>query len=224
MNLLLFDIDGTLISTGGAALRAADLAFENIYGVKNVMANITADGKTDYLILNEMFQNGLGRGYTAQESEVIFNEYLRILDKDLNNGGNITVLPGVVDLLDRLVDKNDVVLGLATGNIERGAWTKLKHCGLDRYFSFGGFGSDAQQRETLVRAGIERGRRAADRHLYNIYVIGDTPRDIIAGKAAGASTVGVSTGVYSYKQLESHNPEYLFNDFSNIDSFLNILQ
>ncbi|NIT14217.1 MAG: HAD hydrolase-like protein [Candidatus Dadabacteria bacterium] len=223
MYLLLFDIDGTLINTGGAALRAAELAFENIYDVKNVMAGITADGKTDYLILNEMFNNGLGRDYSHREADVIFSEYLQILDDLLQDGCKIEILPGVVDLLDELSDRDDVVLGLATGNIEQGAWIKLKHSELDRYFAFGGFGSDSENRVQLVRAGIERGRRYADRHLYDIYVIGDTPRDIIAGKAAGATTVGVSTGMYSYKQLESHNPEHLFDDLSDIDSFLSII-
>ncbi|HSG30511.1 MAG TPA: HAD hydrolase-like protein [Thermodesulfobacteriota bacterium] len=223
MNLLLFDIDGTLISTGGAALRAADRAFENIYGVKNVMANITADGKTDYLILNEMFQNGLGRGYTEKESELIFNEYLTILDNNLNNGASVTVLPGVTNLLDEITDRDDTVIGLATGNIEQGAWIKLRHCGLDKYFSFGGFGSDAEHRATLVSAGIERGRRVADKHLEKILVIGDTPLDITHGRAAGALTVGVCTGRYSCDELGAHSPDYLFSDLTDTHSLIDIL-
>jgi len=223
MKLLLFDIDGTLIKSGGAAIKAAELAFENIYNVKNVMNGIRADGKTDPLILKEMFKKGLNRDFTMNEAEIIFGEYLKILDLKLQNGNKITVLPGILELLNELLDKQDVILGLATGNIEQGARVKLKYSGLDHFFSFGGFGSDSENREQLIRAAIERGRRVADRHLDKIFVIGDTPLDITCGRAAGAITVGVCTGTYNYGQLESHNPDFLFKDLLDTDSFINIL-
>lgn len=223
MNLLLFDIDGTLINAGGTALEAAELAFENIYNVKNVMAGIRADGKTDYLILKEMFSKGLNREYTMPEADVMFDEYLKTLDSILQNGNNIEILPGIVDLLNTLSEKDDVLLGLATGNIERGAWTKLKHCGLDGYFTFGGFGSDSENREELIRTAIYRAENIAVDKLEKMFVIGDTPLDIQHGRAAGAITVGVSTGYYSYDQLESHNPDYLFADLLDIHTFVDIL-
>lgn len=223
MKLLLFDIDGTLITTCGAAIGAADKAFENIYKIKDVMEGIRADGKTDYLILREMFRSGLNRDYTHSEAEVMFKEYLSILDTKLSTGGMVKVLPGITELLDELCDRDDVVLGIATGNIEQGAWIKLKHCGLERYFSFGGFGSDSENREILVRAAIDRGRRHADRHLDAIFVIGDTPLDIIHGRAAGAKTVGVSTGRYSADDLHAHGADYVFPDLMDTDSFLGIL-
>ena len=223
MILLLFDIDGTLIKSGGAAIKAAELAFEKIYNVKNVMNGIRADGKTDPLILKEMFKQGLNRDFTMNEAEIIFGEYLKILDLKLQNGNKITVLPGILELLNELLDKQDVILGLATGNIEQGARVKLKYSGLDHFFSFGGFGSDSENREQLIRAAIERGRRVADRHLDKIFVIGDTPLDITCGRAAGALTVGVCTGVYSYGQLQSYDPDFLFNDLLDTDSFINIL-
>ena len=223
MNLLLFDIDGTLITTGGAAVKAAERAFENIYNVKDIMDGIRVDGKTDPLILKEMFSSGLKREYTAKEASTIYDEYLRILDTNLQNGNTIKVLPGIFELLSELSDKNDITLGIATGNIERGAWIKLGHCNLDGYFSFGGFGSDSANREELIRTAMERGRRFADRHLHKIFVIGDTPLDITSGRAAGAITVGVSTGIYSYSQLQSHNPDYLFSDLVDTRSFMDIL-
>jgi len=109
------------------------------------------------------------------------------------------------------------------GNIERGAWVKLKHCELDSYFSFGGFGSDSEDREQLIRIAIDRAKNIANREIEKIFVIGDTPLDIIHGRAAGALTVGVSTGVYSYGQLGSYKPDFLFNDLLDVNSILNIL-
>jgi phosphoglycolate phosphatase-like HAD superfamily hydrolase len=223
MNLLLFDIDGTLINTGGAAIKAAELAFENIYNVANVMNGIRADGKTDPLILKEMFIKGLNRDYSLKEAEIIFEEYIKILNTRLSNSEKLEVLPGIYELLDELSDQKDIILGLATGNIEQGAWIKLRHSDLDGYFSFGGFGSDSENREQLIRIAIDRAENITGNKIEKIYVIGDTPLDIVAGRAAGALTVGVCTGVYNYAQLESHNPDFLFNNLLDTHSFINIL-
>jgi len=223
MKLLLFDIDGTLLLTGGAASNAVDKAFERLYNVKNIMSGIKVDGKTDPIILEEMFKKGLNREFSSDEAEFVFHEYISLLDAELEKAENFRVMPGIYDLLDYLVGYENILLGIATGNIEQGAWAKLKYCGLHNYFSFGGFGSDSANREQLIRVAIKRANIDCDNSIESTYVIGDTPLDIIHGRAAGALTVGVSTGSYTYLELEKYNPDFLFNDLKNTKAFLGII-
>ena len=223
MKLLLFDIDGTLLSTSGAGIKAADKAFEKIYKIKNVMSGIKTDGKTDPMILKEMFVAGLKREYRQSEADLIFDEYLRFLDSELLNGGKIDILPGIYELLVLLSTDSENLLGVATGNIEPGAWLKLRHCGLDKFFKFGGFGSDSDCREKLILKAIDRSRDYSLSRIEKIYVIGDTPLDIIHGRAAGALTVAVATGRYTRSELLSHEPDFIFDNLNNSADFLDIL-
>lgn len=223
MKLLLFDIDGTLLSASGAATKAADMAFEKFYSVKNVMTGIRSDGKTDPLILKEMFNNGLNRDYFEHEADLVFNEYLHLLNTELSNGSKIILMPGIDLLLNILSARDDILLGVATGNIEQGAWIKLRHGGLNRFFDFGGFGSDSHNRELLIRKAMERSQDFYGGNITEVFVIGDTPFDIIHGRAAGAITVGVSTGHYTYGQLSEYSPDYLFHDLTDSAAFLDIL-
>jgi len=225
MKLLLFDIDGTLISSGGAATKAVNRAFEKIYGVRNAMEGIRADGKTDPLILREMFNSVFKRDSSEGEADNIYREYIGFLSEELVNAKNFTVMIGIPELLSFFSERSDIKLGIATGNIEQGAWIKLRHSGLDSYFNFGAFGSDSEQREMIIRIAIERGER-----LYNerkgyekVIVIGDTPQDIIHGRLAGAEVLAVSTGSYSKVELEYFNPHYLIEDFKDTDSAIKIL-
>lgn len=223
MKLLLFDIDGTLLSTSGAGIKAADMAFEKIYNIKNVMSGIKTDGKTDPMILKEMFAVGLKREYLQSEADLIFDEYVWYLDSELLNGGKIDILPGIYELLTLLSNDANNLLGLATGNIKPGAWLKLRHSGLDKFFKFGGFGSDSEYREKLIRKAIERSRDYCHSGIDKIYVIGDTPLDIIHGSAAGAITVAVATGRYTKSELLSHKPDYIFDNLHNSMDFLDII-
>ena len=159
MKLLLFDIDGTILLTGGAGTRAANRAFEKIHGVGDAMAGIDAAGKTDPLILREMYGNGLSRDYSDDEAEELYGEYVLFLEEEIENC-RIDIMPGIPYLLDRLSSRTDVMLGIATGNIERVARIKLRKSGLDSHFSFEGFGSDSGSREALIRVAIERGKTA----------------------------------------------------------------
>ena len=220
MNLLLFDIDGTLIHSFGAGQKAADLAFESAFGVKDGLGDIRTDGLTDPIILNKMFQRSFARNYEPVESELFYEKYLYFLDQQLSSSNKVDVLPGVFDLLEDLIEREDSVLGLGTGNIEQGAWIKLDYAGLKKYFTFGGFGSDADSRDELIRVGINKGKDILeDGSSYdNILVIGDTPLDIINGKAAGAKTVGVATGHYNIDDLKEYKPDILLNDLTE---FLN---
>ncbi len=226
MKLILFDIDGTLLISDGAGTRAANRAFEAIHGVANVMEGIDAAGKTDPLILEEMYRNGLERSYTSIEAEELYALYVGYLEEEVAKSREFTVMPGVRPLLGLLGDKQDVVMGVATGNIERGAMIKLGHCGLDRHFKLGGYGSDSAIRQELILIAIERAKchLQYNKEFQKVFVIGDTPHDISHGKAAGAITIAVATGSYTAKQLDEHEPDYLFDDLSKTDLVFEIFE
>lgn len=223
MKLLLFDIDGTILLTDGAGTRAINRAFEKLYGLRDAMAGIDAAGKTDPLILSEMFGNGLSRRYTEDEAKEIYREYVLFLEEEILKAP-IDIMPGIPFLLENLSSRKDVILGIATGNIEHGARIKLKRAGLDGHFTVGGFGSDSDNREALIRVAIERAKNHTKdgRDFDKVYVIGDTPYDIIHGRAAGAVTVAVATGRYSPPELREHEPDYLFDHLADYDNVIGI--
>ena len=217
MKLLLFDIDGTLIMPRGVGQLAADQAFEKLYGIKNIMNNIDTCGKTDPLILHEMFIKAFNRGFYENEEKEFFDEYLIQLEVVLETEERLPVLPGVYELLEHLNNRPDTVLAVGTGNIESGAWLKLKYAGLKKYFTFGGFGSDSEDRERLLKIAIIKGRMKYNNNnnFDKVFVIGDTPMDIIHGTRTGAETIAVATGLYSKSELEDHNPHHLLDDLNN---------
>lgn len=223
MKLLLFDIDGTILLTNGAGTRAANRAFEKIYGHAGAMDGVDAAGKTDPLILREMFGNSLSRDYTAEEAEELFGEYVIFLEEEVAKS-SIDIMPGIPYLLDNLSMRKDVFLGIATGNIEHGARIKLKRAGLDGYFRSGGFGSDSWNREELVRAAIRRakGLLTDGNDFERIFVIGDTPHDIVHGRATGAVTVAVATGRYSAAELLEYKPDYIFEHLADYENVIKI--
>ena len=225
MKLLLFDIDGTLLVTNGAGTRAANRAFEKIYGIKGAMNRIDAAGKTDHIILEEIFLNELNRDFSQPEAEELYKLYVPFLEEETNRS-TTTIMPGIRELLEALSSREDMVLGVATGNIEQGAWIKLRSAGLHKHFKFGGFGSDSHSREQLILKAFERARNHIDKEteFKKKFVIGDTPYDINHGKAAGATTVAVATGTYTRTQLEEHRPHHLFDDLNNLDSVLQIFE
>jgi len=223
MKLLLFDIDGTILLTNGAGTRAANRAFEKIYGHGDAMAGIDAAGKTDPLILREMFGNGLSRDYTEAEAEEFYGEYVVFLEDEVERSP-IEIMPGITHLIEKLSSREDLVLGIATGNIERGARIKLRRAGLDRHFRAGGFGSDSWNREELVRVAIRRAKSLLTNgnDFEKIYVIGDTPHDIIHGRASGAVTVAVATGRYSSGELREHDPDHVFEHLADYENVIRI--
>ena len=223
MKLLLFDIDGTILLTNGAGTRAANRAFEKIYGHPGAMDGVDAAGKTDPLILREMFRNMLSRSYADDEAEKLFEEYVIFLEEEVGNSP-IDIMPGIPYLLEKLSSREDLMLAIATGNIERGARIKLRRAGLDGHFKTGGFGSDSWNREELIRVAIERakGLLTAGEDFERIYVIGDTPHDIVHGRATGAVTVAVATGRYSAAELSEHEPDHIFEHLADYEKVVGV--
>ncbi len=225
MKILLFDIDGTLLKTDGAGTRAANRAFEKIYGIKGAMSKIDAAGKTDPIILKEIFQNEFQRDYAHEEAQELYKHYVPFLEEETST--SVTeVMPGIPELLENLSRREDMLLGVATGNIEQGAWIKLKSGGLDKHFHFGGYGSDSHIREHLILKAFERARShiGYSIEIKKTFVIGDTPFDINHGRAAGAVTVAVATGGYSREQLQEHDPDHLFDHLGELETVLQVFE
>lgn len=191
------------------------------------MQDIRPHGKTDPAIAREILRVRLEKT-TADigEIETILEAYLSFLKEEVQLSPNYRVLPGIVSVLDEFFTRRDIVLGLATGNLELGARIKLDRGKLNPYFTFGGFGSDSEDRTELVRkaAGKAAERCGEPMSPSETYVIGDTPLDIDAGNRAGFKTVGVATGSYSIEELLDSGAGFAIQDFEQgRDQFLRSL-
>jgi phosphoglycolate phosphatase-like HAD superfamily hydrolase len=201
MQLALFDIDGTLILSGGAGLRSLSRTFADLYGLPNATDGIPFHGHTDPAIVQAMARQGLGRELDTSEFERVLEHYLEILPEQLATSQSFRVLPGARELVESLASQDDWLLGLATGNFEPAAFAKLERGDLAGHFAFGGFGSDSANRVELTRIAVARGRERAGREC-PVVVIGDTIHDVRAAHEAGADCLAVATGNASVETLE----------------------
>jgi phosphoglycolate phosphatase len=199
---VLFDIDGTILVTGGAGGVAWQRAFQELHGVDANVAEHTDAGMTDPEIAAIVFREVIGREGSQEERSKAIGCYLKHLRDAVAESGGYRVMPGMEELLPRLIE-DGVLLGLVTGNIEAAAHIKLARAGLNRFFSFGGYGSDSADRTKLTEAALSRGSLVSGGALAggDCIAVGDTPRDVRAGHGAGIGVVGVATGSYSVEQL-----------------------
>lgn len=219
MIVCLFDIDGTLLSSGGAGQAAMEHALENVFGITGPTEGIGYAGRTDRAITTDMLRYH-GVEPTEHVVSTFLDAYLDRLPHELSARPGL-ILPGVNEILDRLSELPGVGLSLLTGNFQRGAHVKLSHYDLLDYFSGGGFGDHHRDRDDVARAAVEDVCAASDADTaFEFRVIGDTPADIQCGKAIGAVTVAVATGVYSAHELEPTAPDFLFDDLSDVESVL----
>ena len=199
---VLFDIDGTLISTGGASDRAWKRAFKELQGVDVDVPAVTGKGVPDPEVGRECFVAALRREPTQAEANELMRRRLDHLPEEVANSPGFAVKDGVVELLEKLID-DGVMLGLTTGNVEEAAHIKLQRANLNRFFSFGGYGSDSPDRTELTRKALERAELVSGDSLDpgRCFSCGDTPRDVEAGHGAGIRVVGVATGEFTVDQL-----------------------
>jgi phosphoglycolate phosphatase len=223
MNTLavLFDIDGTLISTGGASDRAWQRAFKELHDVDVDVPAVTGKGVPDPEVGRVVFKNALGREPTEEEAGAVMRRRLDHLDEEVESSPGFVVHDGVVELLDRLIDEG-VMLGLTTGNVEEAAHIKLARANLNRFFSFGGYGSDSPNRTELTKKALERGELVSGDSLDRdrCFSCGDTPRDVEAGHGAGLRVVGVATGEFTVEQLLEAGADAAIASFSEGLPFL----
>jgi phosphoglycolate phosphatase len=213
---VLFDIDGTLLVTGGAGGVAWQRAFEELDGVEANIAEHTDAGMTDPEIAAIIFREVIGREGGPEERAKAIGCYLKHLPDTVAESKGYRVMPGVEELLDRLIDAG-LLLGLVTGNIEAAAHIKLARGRLNRFFSFGGYGSDSADRIEVTKAALRRGELVSGGTLTEgaCIAVGDTPRDVKAGHGAGVKVVGVATGSYSVDQLEQAGADWAISQVSD---------
>ena len=211
----LFDIDGTLLNTGGAGQLAMERALARVFGLETINGEILAAGRTDRAITTDLFREHQIQA-TDDDWLRFQNEYLSHLPQTMREL-NGRLLPGIEALLNTLTEAADVALGLLTGNFRNGATLKLEHYEIAHHFHFGGFGDDHHDRDEVARTALA----AAVDHLERdvdpgrVWVLGDTPSDVRCARAIGANAVAVSTGIYSHEELQATEPDLLFRDFSD---------
>ncbi|HVU35487.1 MAG TPA: HAD family hydrolase [Opitutaceae bacterium] len=222
--LLLWDIDGTLIASGGAGMRALTVALRRVFGIDGSLADIDFAGRTDRWIIREVFRK-FSLPATEENFARYFEGYVAALPAELANP-NARVLPGVQEVLRAAAAHGQIAQGLLTGNMRRGAQVKLAHHGLWEHFPFGAFADDSEFRNDL---GPHAVRRAREHHRVefaaaNVWVIGDTPHDIACGKVIGARTLALATGGYSLDHLRSHAPTLVLDDLADTATVLKALE
>ncbi len=222
-HLFLFDIDGTLIASGGAGEFSMRLAVKEMFGVDNGLEGVEIAGRTDHLITQNVFKK-FGVQWTPELAAEFLDLYLGHLAVELPRK-NGRLLPGIIQLLEELKARPQVALALLTGNLWSGARIKLSHYGVWNYFEFGAYADDDADRNRLGPFAQARAKQAhgIDFPPERTFVVGDTPHDIECGRAIGAKTVAVATGGCSREQLAAHHPDFLFDDLSEVAAVLSKL-
>jgi phosphoglycolate phosphatase-like HAD superfamily hydrolase len=241
MRLLLFDVDGTLVLTGGAAVRAMNDAFQEVFGVAGAFERVPMPGRTDGAILKDAFTRAVPQsqiladalsasgvrpadGQIARYKAAYFARFVEEIHKlvpaDPARPGRPRfkgVLPGVRELLDALHVRPDVFLGLLTGNYEQGARIKLEYFGLWRYFRCGAYGDDSLDRHALVPVAVARSRAAGCPAVepLDVVIVGDTPLDVACARDAGVSCVAVATGGYGVDALRAAGAAVVFDSLED---------
>lgn len=220
--LLLFDIDGTLVDTGGAGMAALVDATREVFGDDGPKLDLA--GATDSGLLKNIYQS-FGRDEDEVTSARFFDLYLARLEVNLRDacfGGR--ALEGVESILEE-VEASQIGKGLLTGNISAGAEVKMRHYGMDHFFSFGAYGDDHYDRNKLGPIALQRAKEELGRDYdpRQTIVVGDTPKDIWCAQAFGAKSVCVATGSFTVEQLKAEGADVVFEDFSDVESVLAVL-
>jgi phosphoglycolate phosphatase-like HAD superfamily hydrolase len=215
MPIILFDIDGTLVRTGGAGKAAMEAGLGAAFGVTELRDEVPYSGRTDTAIGRDLLRVH-GIDPTPENQMKLREAYLAHLPGSLKTRGG-TVCPGVPELLAAVAGRSDVVLGLLTGNVQRGAMHKLGHFGLWDYFACGGFGDEHFDRDDVARTALARVREHVGRAVdpAEVWVIGDTPLDVSCARAIGANAVAVATGWHPVEELAECEPDLIFDDLSD---------
>jgi phosphoglycolate phosphatase-like HAD superfamily hydrolase len=222
MRLILFDIDGTLIDSGGAGTRSLDLSLKELFSIDNAFQGISMAGKTDTQIIKEgLLKHGIS---VNGNIDAVITAYLKYLRKEINNDRK-HVKPGIYNLLNTLSFMKDIGSGLLSGNLESGARIKLEPFKLNDYFPTGAFGSDDEDRNNLLPVAVKRFEELFRRKIEidNCIVVGDTPRDVECAHIYGAMCIGVATGPYSFDALTEAGADYVVQNLLNQNTLLQFL-
>ncbi len=218
MVAVLFDIDGTLLQTGGAGKQAFAAAFAELFQVAEIVSEVPFAGRSDRAIALELMEVH-DIEPSPEHWHQFIESYLKHLETTLSQSAGC-VLPGVVDLLDELQAREHVLLGLLTGNLKAGAARKLTQYGLAERFGFGGFGDLWDDRNAIAQEAFEQARFHARGKLVGTIVVGDTVHDVACARSIGAFAVAVATGGASLEELRACGPDLLLSDLSETEPFL----
>lgn len=231
MRLVLFDVDGTLLWTDGVGRRSIRKALQAEHGTAGPIDGYRFDGKTDPQIVRELLtEAGIPLGDITLRLDAVWRRYLGVLEQELARDGHGTrLLGGVRELLAALEPYEQAgraMVGLLTGNLERGAALKLRAAGLDpARFAVGAYGSDAEPRHELPSLAARRAAERAGRAFAgaDVVIVGDTPADVACGRPLGARSVAVATGWYDVDALRATGATYVFADLSDTAAVLSAL-
>jgi phosphoglycolate phosphatase-like HAD superfamily hydrolase len=221
--LLLFDIDGTLLTSGGAGERSMRLALKDRFGIEDDLTTIEIAGRTDSGIARQLFEKHHIEP-SAENLSAFYDAYLHHLATQLPESQG-AVLPGILALLEALKANPNIALALLTGNLSSGARLKLTHYGLWHYFEFGAYADDHHLRNELGNFATARAREkhGVEFSPSQMFVLGDTPHDIDCGRAFGARTVAIATGRYRREELAAYQPDFLFDNLADLPGVLSAL-
>jgi len=219
---LLFDIDGTLINTGGAGLKAMRSTVESILENKDILTDYSFAGKTDAQIMHDMVRKSKFNDKLEEMSELLEQTYIENLKTNLKHSDNFRIYSTVNDLLDHYQKNEGYELALLTGNFQPGAKLKLEHAGLWKYFKWGVFGNLSEDRVHLAKDALKTiAKKEEGLNTKNIFIIGDTTNDIRCGKAIDATTIAFTAGFEPEEKLRTQNPDFMVSDFSQLYDIFN---
>jgi phosphoglycolate phosphatase-like HAD superfamily hydrolase len=225
MKLVLFDLDGTLVSAGGAGRNALNKAVKKLFKADKVCSKFCIQGSTD----KENFKNAVtyatNKQPTQKQIDSVVKEYLKILPSEVKKSvkaKRYKKIKGIDRFLKTLSNTKDVMIGLGTGNLKEGAYLKLGPSKLEKYFSFGGFGCDDFNRTKVLKCGVKRAEKLVKTKFKpsQVYIIGDTHKDVIAAKQADYHCAIVRDGFGDMDKIQAEAPEFITKDFSDLDLWL----
>ena len=218
-HLILWDIDGTILHAAGAGMKALNSALPAVFGVSGSFAGIDFAGRTDIWIIRQIFAR-FEIADTPENRARYIDGYIAALPAILKSS-DARILPGVAAILSHAADHPGVVQGLLTGNLRRGAETKLGYHDLYRYFPIGAFADDSEVRNELGPFALRRAREhwGLDFPPSRVWIVGDTPHDILCARAIGARVIAVATGASKVAELSVHSPDVVFEDLADTAAF-----
>ncbi|MBD3164302.1 HAD hydrolase-like protein [Candidatus Woesearchaeota archaeon] len=219
--LVLFDVDHTLMDVGDSHKKAFAKAFKKTYNIEVDYSEWAFNGYTDLQIINELIEKNNLEKDPKKVAEII---QIMIKEFQKENLEHSFLLDGVKETLEKLDNKDNVILGLVTGNIEAIAYTKLKHLKIRQYFILGGFGHSSDIRSELVESAVKQAENKLGKiNKRDVFIIGDTVHDIEAAKDAGVRVIAVATGVCGYGELKKKKPDFLLHDLKDTGKLMDVI-
>jgi len=217
--LILWDIDGTILHSGGAGMKALEAALQEVFGVGGSLAGIEFAGRTDPWIVRQIFAR-FGIEHTPENLSRYIDGYIALLPGILGTS-SARILPGVAKILGQAAEHPSVVQGLLTGNLRRGAETKLGYHGLWNYFPIGAFADDSEVRNELGPHALRRATShwGEEFAIDRVWIVGDTPHDIACARAIGAKAMAVATGSSKAHELAGFGPDVVLESLDDTEAF-----